>query len=352
MRLSENELISVIIPVYNVKSYLKEALDSVLNQTYRNLEIIIVDDGSTDGSGRICDVYAQKDARIKVIHQENMGLSAARNAGLEIMRGELVAFLDSDDAYCSNMICSMHTAMKKYGAEMVCCKYGEYKTTAKMNPKEMSKFKINSYSAEGLYSNKEALVAQTERKISNFAWDKLYKAELFRNIRYPVGKTYEDRAVILPLIEATRRVYVMNKYLVMYRKRPGSITVTMTPRVVYDQMYVNKEYIQYIQKHIPEYFSEKHLKHVMKDWYNRLLGFYFRLLNKGVTQQASVMRELSKELNEYKGKLDHNDYDMKLRMLEFMYLHIPPYACGKIFNHYTSFQNVYLNARDKILHKR
>ena len=94
--MGNNELVSVIIPVYNVQPYLREALDSVIHQTYSNLEIIIIDDGSTDGSGRICDEYAEQDQRIKVIHQENKGLSSTRNAGLDRMTGEIVAFLDSD----------------------------------------------------------------------------------------------------------------------------------------------------------------------------------------------------------------------------------------------------------------
>ena len=99
----DNSLVSVIIPVYNVKPYLKEALDSVVQQTYRKLEIIIVDDGSTDGSDKICDMYRQ-DTRVTVVHQENRGLSNARNTGMSMMKGDVVAFLDSDDAYYPDMI--------------------------------------------------------------------------------------------------------------------------------------------------------------------------------------------------------------------------------------------------------
>lgn len=101
---TESPLVSVIVPVYNVKPYLNEALDSVINQTYRNQEIILIDDGSTDGSGEICDEYATRDNRIKVIHQTNQGLSAARNAGLDIMHGSVISFLDSDDAFHPQMI--------------------------------------------------------------------------------------------------------------------------------------------------------------------------------------------------------------------------------------------------------
>ena len=104
-------MISVIVPVYNVEPYLEEAIESVIHQTYTNLEIILVDDGSTDGSGRICDRYQKKDSRIKIIHQENRGLSAARNAGLDICKGGMIAFLDSDDAFCKDMLQKMSDAM-------------------------------------------------------------------------------------------------------------------------------------------------------------------------------------------------------------------------------------------------
>ena len=125
-------LISVIIPVYNVRHYLKEALDSVIFQTYRNLEIIIIDDGSTDGSREICDDYLD-DSRVTVIHQKNKGLSAARNAGLDIMTGEYVAFLDSDDAYQSSFIEEMVNAIVREVADIVVCKYTVHSTVSEMD---------------------------------------------------------------------------------------------------------------------------------------------------------------------------------------------------------------------------
>lgn len=126
-------LVSVIIPVFNSKVYISEALDSVINQTYKNLEIIIIDDGSTDGSGKICDEYAEKDNRIRVFHQKNIGVSAARNAGLDLAAGDFLAFLDSDDAYELTFIDSMMTAMIQNNADIVMCRYTEHKTTGKMS---------------------------------------------------------------------------------------------------------------------------------------------------------------------------------------------------------------------------
>ena len=129
-------LVSVIIPVYNVESYLEEALDSVLNQSYDNLEIIIIDDGSTDSSGQICDNYEKKDERVYVIHQEHRGLSAARNTGLDIMTGEAVAFLDSDDAFNQDFIKVLADIMEKENVDVVVCNHTVHNTIDKMEPED------------------------------------------------------------------------------------------------------------------------------------------------------------------------------------------------------------------------
>lgn len=121
--MNNNYLITVIIPVFNVKPYLIDALESVINQTYKRLEIIIIDDGSTDGSGEICDEYAQKDDRIRVVHQNNKGLSAARNVGLDLLSGDIIAFFDSDDIYHTDFIEKMVEAMLENNTDIVLCKY-------------------------------------------------------------------------------------------------------------------------------------------------------------------------------------------------------------------------------------
>ncbi len=129
----ENEpLVSIIIPVFNVAPYLCEGLDSVINQKYKELEIIIIDDGSTDGSENICDEYAKKDERIKVVHQENRGLSAARNVGLDIMTGEVVAFLDPDDAFYLDFIKTMVITMVLEKSDIVICKFSIQTTVEKL----------------------------------------------------------------------------------------------------------------------------------------------------------------------------------------------------------------------------
>ena len=130
--MDNSSLVSVIIPVFNVQPFLSEALDSVIQQTYRNLEIILIDDGSRDGSEEICDEYARRDERIVVIHQKNKGLSAARNAGLDIMSGNAIVFLDPDDAFQPDYIKAMMTEMICQEADLVICKYALLNSTGKM----------------------------------------------------------------------------------------------------------------------------------------------------------------------------------------------------------------------------
>ena len=142
LNLTELKKVSIIIPVYNMKDYLEEAIESVISQTYKNIEIILIDDGSNDGSEKICDDYANLDSRIKVIHQENKGLSAARNKGLEIMTGDYVAYLDPDDVYHPNMIEKLYN---KIISEDVDCVIGDFisrRTTKKLEFKSIKK--INS----------------------------------------------------------------------------------------------------------------------------------------------------------------------------------------------------------------
>ena len=181
-------LISVIIPVFNVEPYLVKALESVTCQTYRDLEIIIIDDGSTDGSGLICDDFANRDERIKVIHQENRGLSNARNAGLEIMKGEAVAFLDPDDSYHPDYIKAMAEAMDRTGAGIIVCRY-------KVHHEDGPKLHINKDtvwpSAEsGLYGRIEALRALADGAINVSVWNKLYGSDLWKEILLALRDTH------------------------------------------------------------------------------------------------------------------------------------------------------------------
>ena len=207
--------ISVIVPVYKVEPYLRKCLDSIVNQTYRNLEIILVDDGSPDNCGAICDEYAAKDQRVRVIHKANGGLSSARNAALEIATGAYIGFVDSDDWIEVKMFEVLLSGLQTAGADIsVCGHYEEYKSHRKEFtwPKQLVLDKERAL---------EKLLQNDQMK--NLVWDKLFCRNLFDNIRFPEGKTFEDMAIMHWLFLQAEKVVCLPNALYHYLQRSGSI---------------------------------------------------------------------------------------------------------------------------------
>ena len=215
------DLVSVIIPVYNVKPYLQMCADTVFAQTFRNLEIIFVDDGSTDGSGEICDELALKDPRVKVIHQENGGLSDARNTGIEASTGSFLYFLDSDDAISPVTIAHLWTACIRTKADVA---IGDHiRFSEEKIPEERRNFSSESLNAE------EAIRRMLlNQGYTNTAWGKLFRRELWSDMRFPKGLLNEDLAVIYDVMVQVKKVVVVKDALYFYRVRKGSI---MTSRI-------------------------------------------------------------------------------------------------------------------------
>lgn len=217
-----DKLVSVIIPVYKVEKYLPMCVDSVLNQSYRNLEVILVDDGSPDNCPAICDEYAQKDKRIRVIHQKNAGLSMARNAGLDICTGDYITFVDSDDALHVDFVARLLAACEENGAEIA---VGTFERTAhednipKCNlPRENPPVRI--------ISGKEANLLIYDRPNWSrmvTAWGKLYRRELFAHERYPDVKLHEDEALTYKLLYRSRQVAMVDGALYLYTANQGGL---------------------------------------------------------------------------------------------------------------------------------
>ncbi|MBQ6787622.1 MAG: glycosyltransferase [Lachnospiraceae bacterium] len=181
------DLISVIVPIYKVEKYLNKCVDGIINQTYTNLEIILVDDGTPDNCGAICDEYAEKDSRIKVIHKSNGGLSDARNVAIDIMQGKYVTFIDSDDYIGTEYIQCMYEALKNTDSDLAICEYAYVREDGTMINRPCNNKKVQVFNQErALY---ELL---NMKKYSNSAWGKLYKSEHFSDVRYPKGRLYED----------------------------------------------------------------------------------------------------------------------------------------------------------------
>lgn len=241
-------LVSIVVPVYNVKKYLDECMESIVNQTYRDIEIILVDDGSTDGSGEKCEEWGQKDSRIKVIHQTNGGLSAARNTGIDAASGEYIAFIDSDDYFELNAIESLYNCATSLSADLV---VGQ----------GLRVWDDGTVITEGKYADKyepdgqEVLITKEDfwRRFSDniyfvVAWSKLYKKELFDKVKFPVGKINEDFAIAIPISEEADTIASMGKRIYKYRIRQGSIMRTpLSEKNLYAQE-LRLELMKYILK--------------------------------------------------------------------------------------------------------
>ena len=208
------DLISVIIPVYNVEGYVSQCVSSVLDQTYRNIEVILVDDGSTDKSGMIVDDFARKDQRIKVIHKENGGLSDARNAGIQAAQGSYIGFVDSDDWVEPDMYEKLYHACISHQMDIASCGlFREYKDKTIAEPGET--IQLDRETALRYLIDGEML--------HDHAWSKLYKSDLFHSVRYPKGLLYEDIRTTYKLILRSNGVAVITEPLYHYRQRKGSI---------------------------------------------------------------------------------------------------------------------------------
>lgn len=219
--MNQEPLISVIVPVYNVEAYLRQCIDSVLCQTYEKLEILLVDDGSKDSGGAICDEYAGKDSRVRVIHKENGGLSSARNAGIAAAQGEYLAFLDSDDWVEPDAYGSMLEAALTMDCRLVCAGRYVYSEKKQQRREELCPEKTQVLSAEDMLGK-----LFTWEGCDSAAWDKLYHRSLFETgIRYPEGMHYEDIPTTYLLVERAEKVAMLAKRVYNYRHRIGSITM-------------------------------------------------------------------------------------------------------------------------------
>lgn len=233
---SENlPLVSIVIPVYNVSQYLAPCVKSVLNQTYTNLEIILVDDGSTDGSEKICDEQKKRDGRIVVIHKKNGGLSDARNAGIEAATGKYISFIDSDDIIHRQMIFNlMKPLLTDSDADISCCRFEKFVDGEEMivNTNSDDKHAISDgYNRDASNnaicdSDDSQLISMHdlfEKPIWTTSWAKIYKSSLLNEIRFPVERLHEDEFTTYKICYAAKKIYWTENKFYFYRQRAGSI---------------------------------------------------------------------------------------------------------------------------------
>lgn len=280
----QKPLISVIVPVYKVEKYLNRCVESLRKQTYNNLEIILVDDGSPDSCPMMCDGYAQEDERIRVIHQSNSGLSGARNSGLEIATGDYIGFVDSDDYVSDKMYEMLLTEMMKRDADIAICRYTRFSgelaacddEQSISNVKEMKKMDAlnNLYGADG--------------EVYTVAWNKLYRRTVLADIRYPVGKINEDEFTTYKIMCNASKVILLEKALYYYFYNENSITTNenyLINRDIYEAYEARLKYFQQRgiegleQKNAKLYLDRiiernKKLRKISKQKSKELLTFY------------------------------------------------------------------------------
>jgi len=278
---SNSKIVSVIIPVFNIEKYIKKCIESVISQTFKDLEIILIDDGSTDLSSEICKEFEKKDQRILVISQKNQGLSAARNRGIKISSGRYLTFVDGDDLIEKDMIEFLLDDLLKNDADIsVCGIWDSYKKSDGNIQKMCRNFKNKFGILKSYEALKEVLI---NGKISLFAVAKLYKREIFDKIEFPVGLTYED-AHTIPLIITKVKTISYNldpKYL--YMRRQGSITNSCFKVSDFSVIKAYEKHLDMVKKFYPEALD--HIRF-------RLLWSYVYLLDKIIFSKSFPKKEL------------------------------------------------------------
>lgn len=278
-------VISIIIPVYNAESDIRRCLDSVINQTYRNLEIILVDDGSTDRSGATCDEYASTDSRIRVLHQENAGVSAARNAGLGMVTGDFIMWVDSDDWIEPEACATVLAIAEEQHADMVCFGFREVFPSGEV--------KTLSLDFTGEIEKSEMMRSLLWNVTNNALWNKCCAKKLFDGVRFPERVIGEDACVQHELIHRSSRIYATETVFYNYIHQKGSlVTSRYTPDAIKDFIYVWKSRLVFIERYYPEY-TDKVLKELLKEM---IVGHE---LLKGDSDYAAFLSEFDEFVRRY-----------------------------------------------------
>lgn len=251
-----NDLISVVVPVYKVEKYLRRCIDSIIFQSYKNIEIILVNDGSPDNCPRICDEYAMKFSNVYVIHQKNRGLSAARNTGIEASKGNYITFIDSDDFINNNMLMELKKNMDDNKSLLSMCSFLEVHSTEVSNHKSLKKKDIK------ILNDNQAMNMLLNNQKTCVAWGKLYDIKLFDEVRFPVGKICEDMFVTPVIFRKAKKVIVDAREMYFYNQKGSSITRSNFNYKKLDMVEATYLWKQITDKYYPELSEKAHMHYL------------------------------------------------------------------------------------------
>jgi glycosyltransferase involved in cell wall biosynthesis len=280
----KQKTISIVVPIYNTRQYLSRCIESITGQTYFNLEIILVDDGSTDGSAEICDDYARRDSRIVVIHKNNSGVSDARNEGLKVASGELLAFVDSDDHVETDMYEMLCGIQYAYGADIVECGYYGNNRNETIHGQDTGA--IREY--DRISGLRELILAQRFRVN---VWNKLYRKDLIKKITFPPGRINEDIYWTFKVFSRAEKIIFWDKAKYYHAKRDKSITCSNDYAVNMDKFYAYTERLEFIKKSYGELYDIAQKK--------LLLFIFGKYLSIYSINDLDLTKDLLKELNNY-----------------------------------------------------
>lgn len=301
--------ISVIVPVYNVESYLSACLESLINQTYQQLEIILINDGSTDNCPKICDSYASKDSKIVVIHQKNVGLSGARNTGLRHATGDLISFMDSDDLLSLDYYQKLSDILLENKADIVECAYAKFETE-----NDITKINQSSYKSAEIYKTEKALELLMNEYIKQMVWNKLYRKEVIKNILFPVGKINEDEYWSYKIFGNAKKIIKIHDILYFYRQQPESIMGKDYSLKRLDGLDALEERIQYMQMNFPELENLAIKKYCL----GAIFHFQMLLNNSHLDANKSHRNKIYKNIKKY----NTLTYSKHWRLKEIVYLNL------------------------------
>ena len=298
------QLVSIIIPIYNVEKYLEQCIKSLINQTYRNLEIILINDGSTDKSTKICEKYKNQDNRIVFINKKNGGAASAKNEGLKIAKGDYITFVDSDDFIEPDMIEYMVNTIKKYNSDIIQCSFTNlYKNTERFKQDKIVEQKISS---------KDFLELFLKKWDSSLFWNKLFKREVIENVFVKEGRCIDDEFFTYKCVINSKSIVTSNKIVYNYRMRKSGVMKSES-----SQKQILKDRVDYLYERYE--LVRKIYKDLDKSFLEHLLTYYL-IISKDYYVDEKLLDYMKNNLKSEKGKIITSNIDIRIKMQIFKFM--------------------------------